>query len=274
MGEGGILRGTPQRPPHPPWPSPGGPGPQGLSLAQLCLVRLNPPTPPLPTAPPPTPAPGATGKLCLNLPEAVPSSFIRPTFTGLLLQARARAGTGSRPVPALMEQLLGLRSVWMDIAGGTTEVPSGITNHSREALPCHRMQRIQGGLEACEGCPDFCTPYLAWCPVPPPTRPTLLCLPVLPSCPPPVAVSSIHVVLPASLPGVPQQRRDPRSAPLSHLPRVQGPKPREASETADINSSSRMWGGGREASSRALNWTLVFDSRPSTLSGEPSLTCT
>lgn len=106
--------------------------------------------------------------VCLNLPEAVPSSSIQPTFIALRLHARAHAGTGSRLVPALMEQLLGLGSLWTLQWERQTEGPSGITSHLREVRSCHRVaDRKCGGSGqstrgpgAREGLPHFCTPYL------------------------------------------------------------------------------------------------------------------
>jgi hypothetical protein len=41
MGEEGILRGTPQRPPHPPWTSPGGPSPKASAWLSPAWVRVS-----------------------------------------------------------------------------------------------------------------------------------------------------------------------------------------------------------------------------------------
>lgn len=59
MGEEGILRGTPQRPPHPPWTSPGGPSPKASAWLSPAWVRVsregvNPRAPTYPAILPPS----------------------------------------------------------------------------------------------------------------------------------------------------------------------------------------------------------------------------
>lgn len=244
MGEGGILRGTSQRPPHPPRPSLGGPGPQGLGLAQLCLVRLNPPTPPLPSAlpspfpPQPLEPRGGFASISPKLFRPHPPSLHSLGFSS---KPGPALGTGSRLVPALMEQLLG-----------------GQCGHCRgnDRGPLWGQKPTPLPPPCCKGCGegvlrepvrDLLTfALLPGCGIQshvPPKHDRCQASPALPSCPP-LAVSSTHVTLPTSLLGVPQQCRDPQFAPLSHLPRVQGLKPGAPSETPD-SSFSQMGGGER-----------------------------
>lgn len=122
MGEGGILRETPQRPPHPPWPSPGGPGPRGPRPGSALPGEAEPTdttparcSPLSPCQPQPLEPQGSSdiSAFASVSPKLFRPHSVSPHSLGFPAKpGRAQAGTSIRLLPALMEQLLGPRPVW------------------------------------------------------------------------------------------------------------------------------------------------------------------